>query len=93
MRNQIAFYKAFMTKVKMIIPYDKLSREALQGLIEEFVTRDGTDSGYTKSSLEENVAMVMKQLHSGEAFIVYDEGTMTTNIVSVPQAPLGRHEK
>jgi uncharacterized protein len=76
----------------MIIPYEKISREALQGLIEEFVTRDGTDSGYTKTSLEENVAMVMRQLRSGEAFIVYDEGTMTTNIVSEPKAHLQRHE-
>jgi len=66
----------------MIIPYEKLSREALQGLIEEFVTRDGTDSGYTKKSLEENVEMVKKQLEKGEAFIVYDEATQTPNIVS-----------
>ena len=66
----------------MIIPYEKLSREALQGLIEEFVTRDGTDSGYTKKSIEENVEMVMKQLQRGEAFIVYDEATQTANIAS-----------
>jgi uncharacterized protein len=44
----------------MIIPYEKLSPEDLQGLIEEFVTRDSTDSGYTEKSLEENVEMVMK---------------------------------
>lgn len=66
----------------MIIPYEKLSRRALQGLIEEFVTREGTDSGYTQKSLEENVEMVMKQLQRGEAFIVYDEKTQTSNIVS-----------
>ncbi len=66
----------------MIIPYGRLSRTALQGLIEEFVTRDGTDSGYTKTSLEENVEMVKKQLQRGEAFIVYDEATQTANIVS-----------
>ncbi len=66
----------------MIIPYDKLSRGALLGLIEEFVTRDGFDSGYFKKSLEENVEMVMNQLKRGEAFIVYDEVTQTTNIVS-----------
>ena len=66
----------------MIIPYQKLSREALRGLIEEFVTREGTDSGYTKKSLDENVEMVKKQLEKGEAFIVYDEVTETANIVS-----------
>jgi len=66
----------------MIIPYEKLSREALQGLIEEFVTREGTDSGYTKTSLDENVEMVKRQLEKGDAFIVYDEATQTANIVS-----------
>jgi hypothetical protein len=66
----------------MIIPYEKLSREALQGLIEEFVTREGTDSGYTQKLLEENVEMVKKQMEKGEVFIVFDEGTQTANIVS-----------
>lgn len=66
----------------MIIPFEKLSPEALQGLIEEFVTREGTDSGYTKKSLEENVEMVKKQLKKGDAFIVYDELTQTANIVA-----------
>ena len=66
----------------MIIPYEKLSREALRGLIEEFVTRDGTDSGYTQKSLDENVAMVKRQLEKREAFIVYDEVSRSANIVS-----------
>lgn len=38
----------------MIVPYEKLSPEALRGLIEEFVTRPGTDTGYTDGSLEDN---------------------------------------
>ena len=66
----------------MIIPYEILSREALQGLIEEFVTREGTDSGYTKKSLEENVEMVKRQLQRRDAFIVYDKSTQTAKIVS-----------
>jgi uncharacterized protein len=69
----------------MIIPYENLSREALQGLIEEFVTRDGFDSGYFKKSLVENIEMVKNQLKRGDAFIVYDEATQTANIVSQKQ--------
>ena len=65
----------------MIIPYDKLSPEALQALIEEFVTRDGTDTGYEKKSIENDVAMVKRQLKRGEAVIVYDQSTKTSNIV------------
>lgn len=52
----------------IIIPYDRLSEEALHGLIEEFVTRDGTDTGYTDGSLEGNVEMVMRQLKRGDMF-------------------------
>lgn len=65
----------------IIIPHDRLSQTALQGLIEEFVTRDGTDTGYADGSLEENVEMVTRQLKRGDVFIVYDEATDTANIV------------
>lgn len=66
----------------MIIPYEKLSPEALQQIIEEFVTRPGTDTGYTKTDLEQNVAMVKKQLKQKLAFIVFDAVTETADIVS-----------
>lgn len=66
----------------MIIPFDRLSPEALRNLIEEFVSREGTDSGYTRGSLEESVANVIEQLTRKQAFVVYDERTETCNIVS-----------
>ena len=65
----------------MIVPYEKLSPEALRGLIEEFVTRPGTDTGYTEGSLDENVEMVMKQLKRGDIFVVYDASMQTANII------------
>ena len=65
----------------MIVPYEKLSLEALRGLIEEFVTRPGTDTGYTKGSLDENVEMVIKQLKRGDIFVVYDAYMQTANII------------
>ena len=63
------------------IPHRQLSPRALDGLIEEFVTRDGTDSGYTGKTLTENVALVRRQLESGEALIVFDTRLQTWNIV------------
>jgi len=66
----------------VIIPFEKLSTVALQGLLEEFVTRDGTDSGYVKKTFEQNVVKVKRQLELGQAFIVYDEKTQTCNIVT-----------
>jgi len=65
----------------MIIPHEKLSPDALQGLIEEFVTRPGTDTGYTKNTLQQNVDMVMRQLQKGEVFVVYDDFLKSANIV------------
>jgi uncharacterized protein YheU (UPF0270 family) len=66
----------------VIIPHEKLSPQALRGLIEEVVTRNGTDNGYIQATLEQNVAMVMAQLHRREVAVVYDESTRTANIVS-----------
>ena len=65
----------------MIIPYDKLSPEVLQSLIEGLVIRDGTDTGYEKKSIENDVAMVKRQVKRGDAVIVYDQNTKTSNIV------------
>ncbi len=67
----------------VVIPHKKLSREALQGLVEEFVTRHGTDGGYTQKTLHQNVEMVLRQLDRGEAVVLYDEITQTANIVPI----------
>ena len=60
---------------------DDLSAEALRGLVEEFVTRDGTDYGAVESSVAEKVAQVLAQLRSGEARIVFDPATESVNIL------------
>lgn len=60
---------------------DQLSAEALRGLVEEFVSREGTDYGHTDRSLESKVADVWRQLESGEARIVFDLATETVSIV------------
>ena len=67
----------------LVIHHEKLSAEALQGLIEDVVTRNGTDNGYTQATLEQNVAMVMNQLRRRQVVVVYDESTQTANIVPV----------
>lgn len=66
----------------MIIPFEQLSPEALDGLIEEFVTRDGTDTGYAKKSVDRDIEAVKRQLRQGRVVIVFDPGTNTCNIVS-----------
>jgi uncharacterized protein YheU (UPF0270 family) len=66
---------------------DQLSPDALRGLIEEFVTRDGTDYGAVERSVEEKIAQVNAQLASGEARLVFDPEAETTNIVMARDLP------
>ena len=60
---------------------DQLSPQALRGLVEEFVTRDGTDYGAVERSAEDKIARVEAQLASGEVRIVFDPETESANIV------------
>lgn len=69
-------------KRQMIIPYDSLTTEALQALIEDFVTRDGTDYGEREASLTEKTAQVLLQLQNKELFISYDDETQTCGLLS-----------
>ncbi len=68
-----------MTAVK--VPYNQLSPEALQGLIEDFVTRDGTDYGEVEASLETKIAQVLRQIKTDKAVIVYDLHSETCTIL------------
>jgi len=59
----------------MMVPHRMLSPEALRGVLEAFVTREGTDYGLQDVPLATKVAQVRHQLDAGTAVIVYDEAT------------------
>ncbi len=63
------------------IPYKQLSPEALQGVIEEFVTRDGTDYGEIEVPLKTKITQVLSQIKSGKAVIVFDHDSETCTIL------------
>ena len=63
------------------VPHRELSEEALKGVIESFVLREGTDYGEREFSLEQKVAHVMRQLERGEAQVVFDPNTESVDIV------------
>ncbi len=71
------------------VPIDQLSQEALRGLIEEFVTRDGTDYGAVERNVDDKIEHVMRQLDAGDARIVFDPETQTANIVMTRDIPSG----
>ena len=65
----------------MEIPFAALAPDTLRRLIEEFVTRDGTDNGDLDHSLEERVLAVRRQLEKAEAVIGFDPETESCSIV------------
>ena len=66
----------------MIIPYEKLSPDALRGIIEEVVTRDGTEM----TDAEDKIAQVLRQLERGKLVVTYDLEIRACNIVTAEAA-------
>ncbi len=62
------------------IPVNKLSAKALQGVINEFISRDGTDYGETEVPWETKFRQVKDKLKNGSAVLIFDDETETTNI-------------
>ncbi|MDA1264102.1 MAG: YheU family protein [Planctomycetota bacterium] len=58
-----------------------LSPEALRGVVEEFVTRDGTNL----AEGEVKVAQVMRLMARGEVELWFDQTSRTCNIIVKPQ--------
>lgn len=67
----------------VVVPYTELSEEALRGVLEAFVLREGTEYGDRDFSLDQKVAQVVRQLQRGEAQIVFDPESETIDIVVV----------
>jgi uncharacterized protein len=63
------------------IPHDQLSPDALRGVLEAFVLREGTEYGEHDVPLDTKVAQVLRQLERGEAQIVFDPGTESVTLV------------
>ena len=64
------------------IPVNKFSPQALQGVIEEFITRDGTDYAEKEVPMETKFRHVKYKLEGGLAVLIFDDETETTNIFS-----------
>lgn len=63
----------------MLIPHTQLSPATLRAVVQEFVTRDGTDH----SPIERRVKNVLRHLETGRVELHFDDQTKTCNIVPV----------
>ena len=63
----------------MRIPHLQLSPAALRAIVEEFVTRDGTDN----SAVEQRIELVLRQLNVGGVELHFEQETETCNILPI----------
>lgn len=65
------------------IPLDVLSPEALSGVIEDFILREGTDYGRVEVSLEAKQKQVRHQIEKGDVKIVFDPATESVTLMTL----------
>jgi len=68
----------------MEIPWQRLPEDTLNAVIEEYVSREGTDYGDNEYTLADKVAQVRLQLQHGQAIIDFDPDTETCNLLRLP---------
>ncbi|WCD78856.1 YheU family protein [Pseudomonas sp. TUM22785] len=70
----------------MLIPHHLLEADTLTRLIEDFVTRDGTDNG-DETPLETRVARVRRALDKKQAVIVFDPDSQQCQLMLRSEVP------
>jgi len=65
------------------IPHTELSQEALLGVMDAFILREGTDYGHEEITIDQKRSRVLSMLQSGEAEIVFYQESDHIDIVLV----------
>lgn len=65
----------------VIIPPESLSADTLNSILEEFISREGTDYGEIELSLEQKLALLRPQVMRREVLIVYDDKQQSVHLV------------
>jgi uncharacterized protein YheU (UPF0270 family) len=73
------------TEAPVEVPYDQLAPDTLRKVIEDLVSRDGTDYGEVEKTLEQKSAALLKLLERGEAKLVVDLTTETIGLMTREQ--------
>lgn len=65
----------------VLVDHRALAPETLRALVEDFVTRDGTDYGESEVPVASRVRRVMTQLDRGEAVVTFDPASETVTLL------------
>jgi hypothetical protein len=69
-------------EIPVEISEEMLSSQALDGIIENFVLREGTDYGLSEVSYESKARQVKDQLKSKKIRIVFDQASETVTLMT-----------
>ena len=75
----------------MEIAPEILSEEALRGIIENFILREGTDYGQAEASFAAKSSQILKQIKNKQVKIVFDPNSETVGILT--QAEFQKHQR
>lgn len=70
-----------------MVPPDRLSPDALIGVVDAFVLQEGTDYGHDEHTLEEKRNDVLAQIRRGEVVIVFDPKTEAVTLALARDVP------
>lgn len=62
------------------VPASALSERALLGIVDEFITREGTDYGVREHTFDQKRADVLRLIAAGEVAIFFDASSETTTL-------------
>lgn len=71
----------------VVVPLEKLSDQALNGLIDEFILREGTDYGKNEYTLEQKHEQIRKQLTAKHVLVVFDPVEQSCSITRKESLP------
>lgn len=66
----------------MHVPPGHLSEQALSALIEEFITRAGTDYGFSEMPFEKQKSFAFEKIKGGDVLIAYNVDSETTQLIA-----------
>lgn len=64
------------------IPLESLTTEAVNGVIENFILREGTDYGVSEVPYEVKAKQVLRQIEKGDVKIAFDPNTETVTLLT-----------
>lgn len=64
------------------IPIDAISKEALEGIIDSFILREGTDYGLVEAQHQTKYQQIQRQILKGDVKIVFDHITESVTLMT-----------